>query len=332
MTRFATAAALLALLAACDDQPLNFDGDEEEPATETPTSPPASTPDVIEDDPLNPEGIPAVNGVFGPVAGDVKAGSYSTSGAGQVTVQITLDGDDLDQVYARDTDRETQFSGTQYRAFSQQDDGRDRAFTALAGRSADGNATAIVAADGGQFLKFFGGVTYSATDYVAPTSGLASYAGRYAGLLNLGRTDDLLDNSGATGSVVPSRSTTVTGNVFINADFTDSSLNGAIQNRVNEGGTPSAAPEIVLTPDAINADGTFRGAVEFVNSGGSVSSIGTYSGAFGGTDASSVAGGIAIQDFDDASDDEKEFGIFVLSQCGQGAPTTACGNVDDIDE
>ncbi len=317
MTRLVTAAALLALLAACDDdQPLNFDG-------ETPTTPPTTPTDG--EDPLNPDELPPVNGVFGPVAGDLDAGSFSTSGGGTLQVSITLDDDVLLQTYTRNA----AYDVPGYLAFTTQDDALDRFFTAFGATSNDGDVQAVLAMDGGQFTKYFGGVTYSATDYTAPSSGLASYAGTYVGMSNFGTRDGTLP-SGANPDILPERATRVTGDVFINADFTDNTLNGAIYGRTSLDGSPVGVDTVFLVPTGINADGSFTGGSE----NRAQENIGSYSGTFGGTNASGIAGGVFLEEFDEGVENEQERGMFVLNQCGTPGEAAICNDedVDDVDE
>ena len=44
--------------------------------------------------------------------------------------------------------------------------------------------------------------------------------------------------------------------------------------------------------------------------------IGTYGGIFGGVDARSVAGLVNLTEFEADWDNEREHGVFVLTQCG----------------
>ena len=63
------------------------------------------------------------------------------------------------------------------------------------------------------------------------------------------------------------------------------------------------------------------------------SGIGSFAGVLGGTDATSMSGGIHLDgDFVPESDNEEEFGIFVLNQCGTAGEAAICAGVDDVDE
>ncbi len=310
MKNFVSMAALLALLAACGDgQP--FD-DVTDPDTGGGT---------------DTDGEVPVNGVPAAVAGDMKAASYNAD-TGTLLVQISLDGDDVLQAYT------SAGAVGGYDRFTQQDDPLDRAFTAFAGESTDGSVTAVVAMDGGQFNRYFGGITFTQDGYVAPDSGLASYAGNYVGLLNFGPP---VGNApgGTPGEVIPRQSFQVTGEVFLNADFTDNLVNGAIYNRSSDFG---AMLSVALIVADVGSNGAFEGIVE-ISDGDPLAdapgaTVGTYAGTFGGTNAAGVAGGIFLDgDFlGDTFENENEYGIFVLDQCVGGGVPTVCSSVEDVDE
>jgi hypothetical protein len=189
----------------------------------------------------------------------------------------------------------------------------NREFTALAGRSPDGEVVAVVAMDGGQFNRFFGGATVKQVTYT-PVEGTLSYIGDYVGLLNFGAD---------TGT------TEVTGTAFLNANFTDKKVEGELRSRTAIiGGSNTALQSIVFVNGDINDDGTFAGTAEF----GVDEGVGSYSGAFAGTDAAFVGGAVTIGNdvllgaipadatvFDAATmglTNVQEFGIFVIDACG----------------
>jgi len=239
--------------------------------------------------------------------GDLQSAALDTS-TNELTVQITLDADDLQQSYG------TGAPDGDYRVYTLQNTPSDRAFTAFSGVSTDESVQAVVVMDGGQFNRFFGGATATQVNYVAPTGGIVNYAGDYVGLLNIGPAA----GPGLPGSVsaTPYEASTVTGEVYLKADFTDAAVNGTIYNRsVDVGGGAEDMPELVLVVGDIGADGSFSGSIELIDQEG----VGNYSGVFGGTDATAVAGvveltGGFLPGAIPADGNEREFGIFVLDQ------------------
>lgn len=254
------------------------------------------------------------------VVGDITSTSFD-SGNGTLVVQIPLDGGDVLQQYV------AAGSLNGYTKFTLQDDPLDRAFAAFAAESADGSVQAVVAMDGGQFNRFFGGATITQNSYTAPTSGLVSYAGAYVGLTNVG--PGLPIPLGADPSLTPGSTSDITGTVFLNADFAGNNVNGAIYDRVLDfDGVDVDLQTVILTATDIAADGSFNGSVEFED----LSSVGSYDGAFGGTNAANVAGIVSLGDgflegalingtetaiFDEVIG-EAEIGIFVIGQCPTG--------------
>lgn len=276
----------------------------------------APSPDPAPDPGTDPVGL--VDGVT--VVGDVTSTSFNSTN-GTLTVQVTLDGDDVMQAYTAAGDLDG------YSRFTQQDDPLDRAFTAFAREADDGSIKAVIAMDGGQFNRYFAGGTIDQDSYTAPTSGLTSYAGAYVGLSNVGTGQPI--PVGADPSLTPEAATEITGTVFMNADFTDNSVNGAIYDRVfDPNGQAIDLQTVVMTVTSIGADGSFNGSVEFQD----LTGVGTYTGAFGGDDAANVAGIVSLGEgfLDGATDGgavttqfdgivgEAEVGVFVLGQCPAG--------------
>lgn len=302
------AAVALALLAGCDGtQPFDFN------------VPPVPV------DPLTPEEQEEQAAIAASIAGDVDGGS-SNSGLSSLTVRITLDTTPVDAVYFRNAALDI----PGYTAFSVQEDPLDRMFIGLVARAP--GVEGIAAMDGGQFTKFFGGTTfrqvgaYSPHDPSQPDNGLVSYAGTYAGLSNnpIYASSELLPvPPGTDPAIIPAQATRVTGQIFINADFADNAVNGAVYDRT-EWDTGAALPDIFLIPTGIAADGRFQGVVQDVEQDG----IGNYGGTFGGTGASGIAGGIHIEDYLDGVENEEEFGIFVLTQCGLAGDAAICDDVN----
>jgi hypothetical protein len=240
-------------------------------------------------------------------------------------------------------------------AFSVQEDPLDRLFVGLAAVSADGATTATVAGDGGQFNKVLQGVDYSRTGAYTPpdatsstfNTGQVSYSGKYAGLFN-GGSDDA-EVTGGTGTLTPTiqprQPTRITGDVYMNANFADNIVNGAITNRVAidlditsdttssvyNDGTGVALEDVVMvkgdSPKGdILANGSFTGSTERPY-GTDRATNGAYGGVIGGTNGSSIAGGISLTTVYDSTGESIEGaierGAFVLEQCDPGTATTA---------
>jgi hypothetical protein len=118
-------------------------------------------------------------------------------------------------------------------------------------------------------------------------------------------------------SEIPYQPAQVTGDVFMNANFADNITVGVVKNRSAElFGTSTDLGNVVLTQSAISTNGTFEGVAQNESKG----SLGTYAGVFGGTDASSVAGGLQLTQVEDSTgtviESALERGVFVLEQCG----------------
>ena len=233
---------------------------------------------------------------------------------------LTLEAEPLTATY----NRRPGLDRVGYEAYTTQESPLDRHSTAYV---KDINGTrAVVVVTGGQFGSYFGGATYTRSGAydpptTGPTTGLASYAGNYVGLLNGGgSSEDLLTpDPTVPASLLPSQAAEITGVILINADFGDNQVNGRITSRAipdNGGITPE---DIDLAPTAINDDGTFSGNVEQANQ-----TRGNYGGIFGGTDAGAVAGGLFVSNHISQLTDEEEYGIFVLVQCGQPGADPLC--------
>lgn len=217
-----------------------------------------------------------------------------------------------------------------YQVFSYQDDALDRMFVAIVAQSNDGSVLGAVVMDGGQFNKFFGGGFYATDGDYTPgvatnDTGLVSYAGNYSALTNINAEGDQLLVPGGTPdpAILPSQPGQITGNIFINADFGDNTINGAIYNRALENVGPAVVgiPDVFLTPAPITDAGTFFGVVE----NPAQDAVGNYGGTFGGTEAAGVAGVTNLDgDWLPSAENEAEFGVFVLTQCGQPLDAAIC--------
>lgn len=230
-----------------------------------------------------------------------------------------------------------------YLAFTYQDDPLDRHFTAFVAQDFAQTVQGAVAADGGQFNIYLSGATFIALEaFSNPTSsltgtqtGLVSYAGNYAGVTNMGAVGDLLltPTTPVDSGLLPRQTLTVQGQIFLNVDFGDNSINGRIYNR-EWGNTPlphytptyddeGYLPDIVLTVTTINDMGEFYGDAQNPTQAG----IGNYGGVFGGANAEGVAGGIFVEDHVGVENAD-EYGVFVLTQCGLTGADPICATVN----
>ncbi len=230
-----------------------------------------------------------------------------------------------------------------YKAYSVQEDALDRIFVALAATSDDGSVSAVTAADGGQFTKYFAGGLYARSgDYTPPAigdgaaQGQVSYAGDYAAVTNIAASRDsstsiaLAVDPSTDSSLIPRQSARVEGTIFLNANFQDNSVNGSIYDRslldATDDDTPISLETVYLLPADIATDGTFLGSTARPDQ----SETGAYGGIFGGTDANSVAGLVHLEASKvfladgTAIDNAQEHGLFVLTQCGANNSSAAC--------
>ena len=307
MNKFITAAVAATFLTACADKDevivdptdevieIDLDGDDDD------------------------SDVTISNGIV--TVGNIIAASYDGS-----VLQVrtsSADGPDLNQQYDF---VETRTDG--FDEFNLQISSLNRNPTALVKTSQEGGITAVVVMDGGQFNKFFGGATVQQSSYNAPATDTAAYLGSYVGLLNFGDVPDLTAPGGADPVLLPNASAQVTGTVFLNANFADGKVEGAIYDRETTlAGAIGDLGDLVLIVTDVNADGTFAATVENDEQKG----IGSYAGAFGGGSAQSVGGvinltgeflvdnvGVSIFGEDSTFDDSNavENGIFVIGTCG----------------
>lgn len=289
--RFITAVSAAFFLASCGGNPfVDTTGGTGGGTTDPGTTPGTSS------------GIPAA------LKGNLQSVTYDETAGTLSVVIVPLDSSPQTLVFNRDPARDT--SG--FLAFSYQETSSLRYTLGLAGVSADGNAVAGLTGSG-QFAQVVWGSAYAASNFAAPAAGgLATYSGDYVGILNTGsNVPGSIFNPGSPFQPgIPFR---VTGQVMINADFTDSSVEGAIGNRtVVEDPTIPVEPDVFFEISSIAADGSFAGNVIKPD----LTVIGTYGGAFGGADATSVAGAVEM----DHGSNLLERGIFVADQCAAGDP------------
>lgn len=260
-------------------------------------------------------------GVPADVAQDLQGISYDPVSQTLTVRGITLDNEEFEAVY----NRRPALDRNGYEAYTSQDSSLSRHTTAYV-RDIDGTRAAVVTT-GGQFEYFFGGAVYGRAGAYDPPSvtgsgGLASYAGRYIGMLNgPGDGGDLLPvTPGTSPSVTPVQAGEVTGKVLVNADFTDNAVNGIIYDRTYVDSPGTEMVDLELAPTAIDpASGTFVGDVSIQQQ-----VRGSYGGIFGGDDAATVAGGIYVEDHITSVQNEVEYGIFVLPKCGTPGDAALC--------
>lgn len=236
---------------------------------------------------------------------DLRGATYN---ARQETLTVnlrSLDGAGVRTRYARNQ----AFDVAGYQAFTTQESSSQRVFLALFKQS--GSVSAGIVGDGGQFTEFLAGGTYARADtFTIPQSGLASYAGTYAGILNIQR-----QVPGPGDPFDPGLPQRVRGDVLINADFADLAINGGIRNRrVVDNGTRLPDAFLKITP--IAANGTFAGKVALRSP--EITEVGDYGGLFGGLNARDVAG-VTVFNPIDGNSDLIEHGVFVLPKCTRGA-------------
>ncbi|MEM9422742.1 MAG: hypothetical protein AAF986_09590 [Pseudomonadota bacterium] len=319
MTRFLTAASLLALLAACDNQqPLNFTGSSTVDSSDVVTD---GDGEPILDDDGDTIGV-TEDGIPEPIAFNLVDVDYdAVAQTLEVTIQ-SLDSTPISAVY----ERNAALDAPGYVGFSQQEDPLDRFFVGYSQVSGDGDTTGTLVMDGGQFTTFIAGVNYDQENYTPhqssqPDNGLVAYTGNYIGILNFPDADNSLllqPTTNPPGSLLPRQPARVTGEVIINADFVDMQINGGVAERTIIGtsvfpGLPTPLLDIGFVPSDITENGTFFGNVQRPDT----SVIGNYGGTLGGEQASGVAIGVHLDgDFILELEGEEEFGLIVLTKCG----------------
>jgi hypothetical protein len=209
----------------------------------------------------------------------------------------------------------------EFTAYQVNESNLQRTFTAMVKQAPRGTVFAAIVADGGQFNRTFGGGYYQRNGDYTPHTGLVSYAGDYVGLYTPG--------AGINDPNIPDEFETqsnyrVTGEILINASFSDNAVNGGIIERQildDTGAFLSTLESVALAVAEIDANGEFLGDIEFL--GTPDEPIGAYGGIFGGTDASDIAG---ILLFNPVLDEGQiwENGAFVLGQCGLAGDAALC--------
>jgi len=322
MFRKFIAVSALSGLAACGGGEFLFPTDGNGGGTTGDPTTPGTSPGTVVD--------PISQGVPDSLAKNLKSINFNP-GNDTITVEIaSLDTTPLTATYARRPSLD--ING--YTAFAVQEDSLDRLFVALVDESDDGSVKAGVVGDGGQFGRFFSGGYYTREGAfnrpvigTGPGAGQVSYAGNYAALVNGGGDGSELLPVPSPGTVdpvlLPRQPGQISGSIFINANFADNSVNGAVYDRILVD-TGLTLDSIILLPTDIAANGTFLGNVEYE---GQRQDIGDYGGIFGGTGAAGVGGLIALTEFSDGLENENELGVFVLTKCGLPNDAVICDNV-----
>lgn len=244
------------------------------------------------------------------------------------TETLTVRGIDLeDSPFENSYRRRPELDRGDYEAYTQQDGSLDRQSTAYV-RDIRGTRAAVVVT-GVQFGYYFAGGSYENSSYSAPTSpgsniegGLVSYAGNYVGMLNAigGSTEDLTPiNSDVPVGLRPNQPPEVTGTILVNADFSTQTINGGIADRTIPDAPDLEVEDLELAPTAIAEDGTFFGSVSVERQ-----DRGEYGGIFGGAGATEVAGIVHAEEHIGSLQNEEEYGVFVLGQCGTDGDDALC--------
>jgi hypothetical protein len=330
---FVTALVSTSFLSACSGNPF----DPATPAVQPPVTPPLEEAEQpATPDPADAGSIPQSLSL------NLAAVTYDADNNTLVMRLTSLNAGTLDATYQRTP----ALDRNGYHAYTLQDDPLDRHVTAMVARSVDPERSvqAGIASDGGQFNDFFSGGFYERTHtaFVTPTEGLVSYGGAYVGQTNINAPGDqlLAVADGINPDLIPRQSAQVAGTIFLNVDFAENTINGAIVNRsftqygaTVPGGLPNTLPTITLRVGSLNrTDGTFYG--DRVTYQNSEVDIGDYGGIFGGTNAAAIGGVVSLSEFDGVGNSlgltaEREIGTFVLSRCGvAGSDPVLCANVN----
>ena len=296
----------------------------------------------------NPEPEPEAGTVPAEVAGDMTAVSF-VDGVLKIDMQgVSRSSEFATFVRAEALDITNVTGGPNYEAFVYQETDLTRSYLAYVATNERGNLMAVTASDGGQFNEHNAGGSYvRLTTYTAPTlgdgveQGTFSYAGTYAGIFVPGDWADGSDPRPA--ELRPVEPWKVTGTIQINGSFSDNVIEGGITDRqlfdqdnqqitnlVFDDGDPATEDLTVDTTELaalalreteIDENGEFLGNVEFYGSPGT--DVGDYAGAFGGLEASDVAGVLWLNPISSASG-VWEYGTFNLPRCDLAGASPLC--------
>lgn len=224
------------------------------------------------------------------VNGDMTAASYDVT-----TDTLTISSIPFDNgVFAATYTRNAALDTNGFRAYVNTNGLRN--YVALWGISNNGTGKvgAGVVATGDYLNHGFSGSTYGRdASSTLPTTGLATFTGRYAGLLTY-------DGSGGVDRT--------TGTVNIDVDFTDGVVEGTVTNRSNV--TQATAQDNVILATTYITDGKFSSGVATSYNAGVEVEKGTYEGIIGGDTGLEVAGVIILTSTTGALP-TKETGVFV---------------------
>ncbi|MBD3662746.1 thymidylate synthase [Sulfitobacter sp. TSTF-M16] len=256
------------------------------------------------------------------LASDLESFTYNPDNQTLTIRGINLEDGRFEDVYRR----RPALDRGDYEAYTAQDGSLDRHSTAYV-RDIRGTRAAI-AVTGGQFTYIFAGGSYANQSYTAPVlpgsqieGGLVSYAGNYIGMLNVeGSGEDLIPvTPGTPEGIRPTQAAEITGTILVNASFSDGTVNGTITDRVIVDIPSIDVADLDLAPTGIEADGTFFGQATVGNQ-----VRGEYGGIFGGPDATEIAGVVHAQEHIATLQNEEEYGLFVLAQCGTEGADPLC--------
>ncbi len=297
-------------------------------------------------DPVDPNA--PVPGVPVAVSRDMTAVSYE-NGVLKIDMQGISSSSEFatfDRVSALDIVNVT--GGPDYEAYVFQETDLTRSYLAYVATNERGNLVAVSAADGGQFNQHNGGSQFfRVTSYTKPTLGTGaeagqfSYAGTYAGVFVPGEFAD--GSQPRPPGVRPTEPWTVTGTIQINGSFSDNVVEGGIierelfdqeNNQILEitfdDGDPtttdstidtSSLADLTLRETTLDENGQFLGNVEYW--GSPDGDVGDYAGAFGGLEASDVAGVLWLNPISGQST-IFEYGVFNLPRCDLAGASPLC--------
>ncbi len=226
-------------------------------------------------------------------SGDMASASYDSASDTLTITGIPFDNGVAGATYIRDAAQDV----NGYKAYVNTNGARD--YVALWGVSnaGTGSVSAGVVATGDYHDHGYNGATYGRDGTTAiPTSGIATYTARYAGLLT---TEAALGVEQTSGDIT------------IDIDFTDASVEGIMTNHVNET-TTTAMDDVELATGSL-VDGSFSGVTYSVTPTAPVTPShptpnGIYEGIVGGSTGGEIAGIIIIGSGTTAT---RETGAFV---------------------
>ena len=190
-------------------------------------------------------------------------------------------------------------SGLDFKAYVNNDSDRINDYIALYQTSPDGSVTVGVVGIEGYNLGYKGEFYRLNSEADLPSTGLVVYTGTYAGLMDFNGDGSLYRTSG---------------DMEIDADYTDNVIKGFVSNRVIIE-LAEALPTLILN-DTPLVDGTFSG-VAVSYDGGEVLESGSYLGLIGGTNAETVGGVIEVTNpkYDEANKiTSRDTGVFITTR------------------